>query len=176
MIVPCNTSVTVSMQFGGTTFDILPKTYNFGAISTLGTTCLSGFSTTPSQMGEQDYLDRPNHESHAQQDSGLSVTSSCETFTLSSTTEMHELDSPSSHKRSKVERIMLLRPGRLKSDVTERASSETRSKPANSRSLIYTTHLNSVSRSNITLLLITVRVKSCVSHWHIPVLETGPRC
>lgn len=45
MIVPCNTDVTVSMEFNGATFNISPETYNVGATSTSGT-CVGGFSTT----------------------------------------------------------------------------------------------------------------------------------
>jgi hypothetical protein len=66
MIVPCNTNVNISMKFGGTTFNISPKIYNVGAISSLGTTCVGGFSTTPTPTGEQNLLDRSNHESHVQ--------------------------------------------------------------------------------------------------------------
>lgn len=68
MIVPCNTDVTVSIKFNGATFAISPNTYNLGATSTSGTTCVGGFSTT--SIGEQNPLDRSNHESHVQQDSG----------------------------------------------------------------------------------------------------------
>jgi hypothetical protein len=53
---------------------------------------------------------------------------------------------------------MLLRSGRLESDQTERASGEALSKPANPRSLIHTAHLNSVTHSQVTLLLYTVQV------------------
>jgi len=51
--IPCNTDVTVSMKFNGTTFNISPKTYNVGAIvSSLGnTTCVGGFGTIPTHTG-----------------------------------------------------------------------------------------------------------------------------
>lgn len=52
------------MKFNGVTFDIPPKTYNLGATSTSGTTCVGGFST--GSTGEQNPLDRSNHESHVQ--------------------------------------------------------------------------------------------------------------
>jgi hypothetical protein len=70
MIVPCNTSVTVIIVFGGIPFFMFPKTYNIGAISTSGDTCVGGFSTAPTDTGEQDLLDHSDHESHVQQDSG----------------------------------------------------------------------------------------------------------
>ena len=79
------------------------------------------------------------------------MTSSCETFTLSLSTESCELDSPSSQNRSKVRRITLRRPGQLESDTTsrnERESGETRPKPADSR--IYTARLNSVTQSRFS--------------------------
>ncbi|KAN0113674.1 acid protease [Russula decolorans] len=45
--IPCNTSVTVIIVFGGIPFFMFPKTYNIGAISTSGDTCVGGFSTAP---------------------------------------------------------------------------------------------------------------------------------
>ncbi len=43
-IVPCNTDVTVSVTFGGTTFNIPPSAYNLGAVSSQNSTCVGGFS------------------------------------------------------------------------------------------------------------------------------------
>ena len=68
MIVPCDTDVTVFVTFGGTRFNISPATYNIGQVTT--STCVGGFSTTSSNIGEQNPLDRTNHESHSQQDFG----------------------------------------------------------------------------------------------------------
>jgi len=74
---------------------------------------------------------------------------------------------------------MLRRLGRLESDAmgrTEKESGETRPKPTDLRSLIFTARLNSVTRSKVTLLLNTLRVQSCVFHWHIPASTNHPRC
>lgn len=66
-IVPCDTNVTVSMKFGGNMFDISPKTYNVGQVT--NTTCVGGFSTTPTDTGEQSLLNRFT-QSHVLQVSG----------------------------------------------------------------------------------------------------------
>src|SRR5260370_19478625 len=123
MIVPCDTNVTVSMKFGGTTFNISPKTYNIGPVT--NSTCVGGFSPTPTDTGEQSPLDCSTHESHVQQDSGLSVTSSWRMFTLSSTTEICELDSHNSRRRSKVEADCATSPGtaRIRCDQAREATS-----------------------------------------------------
>ncbi|KAN0108977.1 acid protease [Russula decolorans] len=49
--IPCNTSVPVSITFGGAKFSIFPKNYNIGAISTSGDTCIGSFSTSPNVTG-----------------------------------------------------------------------------------------------------------------------------
>jgi cathepsin D len=72
MTVPCNTSVTVSITFGGTRFNISPKAYNMGQVDKFtNSTCFGGFAAAPSTItGEQNPLDRISHESYVQQDSG----------------------------------------------------------------------------------------------------------
>ncbi len=44
MVVPCNTDVTITVTFGGTTFNIPPSAYNLGAVSSHNSTCVGGFS------------------------------------------------------------------------------------------------------------------------------------
>ena len=73
---------------------------------------------------------------------------------------------------------MLRRPGWLESDATgrtEQESGENRPKRTDSRSLIYTARLNSVTRSKVTRLLV-VNTSYGVFHWHIPASTTHPRC
>ena len=72
MIVPCDTSVDIILNFGGTNFAIPPRSYvlgpvNQGVDSTEGT-CMSGFSS--GSDGKQSLLDRSAHDSYVEQDSG----------------------------------------------------------------------------------------------------------
>lgn len=68
MIVPCDTNVTVSMKFGGTTFNVSPKTFNVGQVT--NSTCVGGFSTTPTDTGEPSPLKSFVPPTHVLQVSG----------------------------------------------------------------------------------------------------------
>ncbi len=86
MIVPCNTNVTISVAFGGTTFNIPPSAYNLGPVLSGSSACVGGFSVSDGVLLRKLFrlLDCYAHHSHVEQGPGYLVLPSCETFTPSS--------------------------------------------------------------------------------------------
>jgi hypothetical protein len=100
-IDPCNTTVNASINFGGTTFDISPNTFNLGPTYNKSDRCTGGFVAAPvfPASSEQSFLlDGPTDKSHKQQNSGSSVMSSCKMCTQSSMSEDYKSVLPHLHR------------------------------------------------------------------------------
>jgi hypothetical protein len=62
-IVPCDTKVDVSIDFGGTMFKISPESFNLGPMYSDPSRCMGGFAAAPSGFGKQPFLAVPHRVS-----------------------------------------------------------------------------------------------------------------
>jgi hypothetical protein len=64
-IVPCDTKVDASVNFGGTMFKISPETFNLGPMASNPNRCMGGFAALPLGFGKQHFLAVPQRVSYS---------------------------------------------------------------------------------------------------------------
>ena len=72
MIVPCDTTVTITANFGGNTYKIAPSSYILGPVpgdGPIAELCVGGLAIAPTGC-KQSLLDCPAHHSHVEQQPG----------------------------------------------------------------------------------------------------------
>ena len=101
MIVPCDTSVTITINFNGTAFNIPPSAYVLTPIANADNRCISAFAEANTRKQSFLYSSAVphTHRSHVEQQTYILVPASCELFTLSSTKEIGKSDLPLSKRR-----------------------------------------------------------------------------